>query len=70
MSSSIAPPSDLKDRQIAQLRQEAEDTNGRDREYRSLYDEMVELQRVFTRLQTDKSRMDDDYRQKIDQNLG
>jgi chromosome segregation ATPase len=61
--------SDHKDRLIAQLKQEAMELRQRERDYKSLQDQLLNLESNFGRLNDEKRRMDDDYKARIDANL-
>ena len=60
---------DHKDRLIAQLKQEATDLRQRERDYKSLQDQLLALEQNFNRLNDEKRRMDDDYKSRIETNL-
>ena len=68
-SSQIAQGSDHKDRLIGQLKQEATDLRQRERDYKSLQDQLLSLEQNFNRLNDEKRRMDDDYKGRIEANL-
>lgn len=61
--------SDHKDRLIGQLKQEAQELRQRERDYKSLQDQLLALEAQFNRLNDEKRRMDDDYKARIDANL-
>lgn len=61
--------SDHKDRLIAQLKQEATELRQRERDYKSLQDQLLNLEANFGRLNDEKRRMDDDYKARIEANL-
>jgi hypothetical protein len=58
-----------KDRLIASLKQEAVDSRHRDRNYTVLYEQLLSLEQHFQRLQDEKRRLDEEYRNRIDSNL-
>lgn len=61
--------SEHKDRLIGQLKQEAQELRQRERDYKSLQDQLLALEAQFNRLNDEKRRMDDDYKARIDANL-
>ena len=65
MTSSI----DHKDRLITQLKQEAVELRQRERDYKALQEQLLQLESTFSRLNEDKRRMDDDYKARIEGNL-
>jgi RNA binding exosome subunit len=65
MSTSI----DHKDRLITQLKQEAVELRQRERDYKALQEQLLQLESNFSRLNEDKRRMDDDYKARIEGNL-
>jgi chromosome segregation ATPase len=60
---------DHKDRLISQLKQEATELRQRERDYKTLQDQLLALESHFNRLNDEKRRMDDDYKGRIDANL-
>jgi len=54
---------------IAQLKQEATELRQRERDYKSLQDQLLSLEQNFNRLNEEKRRMDDDYKGRIETNL-
>lgn len=64
-----AAGADHKDRLIGQLKQEANELRQRERDYKTLQDQLLNLEANFNRLNEDKRRMDDDYKSRIESNL-
>ena len=60
---------DHKDRLVAQLRQEAMDLRAREREYKNLQDQLLNLEQAFNRATDEKRRMEDDYRSRVEVNI-
>jgi hypothetical protein len=60
---------DHKDRLIAQLKQEALELRQRERDYKALQDQLLNLEHHFNKLNDEKRRMDDDYKGRIETNL-
>ena len=60
---------DHKDRLISQLRHEAQDLRQKERDYKSLQDQLLNLEHTFSKLNEEKRRMDDDYKSRIENNL-
>lgn len=60
---------DHKDRLIAQLRQEAMELRQREREYKALQDQLLNLEQNFNRVTDDKRRMEDDYKSRVEANI-
>ena len=58
-----------KERLIAQLMQEAAELRQRERDYRSLQDQLLNMEQNFGRLNEDKRRMDEDYKSRVDGNI-
>jgi DNA repair exonuclease SbcCD ATPase subunit len=58
-----------KDRLITTLKSEATELRSRDRDYQSLQDQLLALENQFNRIHEEKTRMDDDYKARIDANL-
>ena len=63
------PANEHKDRLIQQLKEEANSLRQRERDYKTLQDQLLSLENNFARLNEDKRRMDDDYKARIDTNL-
>ena len=63
------PSQDQKDRLVAQLRQEAMDLRTREREYKNLQDQLLNLEQSFNRVTDEKRRMEDDYRSRVEVNI-
>tara|TARA_B110000503_G_C6873407_1_gene299615 strand:- start:219 stop:533 length:315 start_codon:yes stop_codon:yes gene_type:complete len=60
---------DQKDRLVAQLRQEAMDLRQRERDYKNLQDQLLNLEQSFNRVTDEKRRMEDDYRSRVEVNI-
>src|SRR5687767_6617974 len=60
---------DHKDRLISQLKHEAMELRQRERDYKTLQDQLLNLEQNFNRLNDEKRRMDDDYKARIETNL-
>ena len=60
---------DHKDRLIAQLKQEATELRQKERDYKNLQDQLLNLEQNFNLLNDEKKRMDDDYKTRIESNL-
>jgi len=60
---------DSKDRLIAQLRQEANELRQREREYKQLQDQLLNLEQNFNRVTDEKRRMEDDYKSRVEANI-
>ncbi len=60
---------DHKDRLIHQLKQEAIELRQRERDYKALQEQLLQLESNFARLNEDKRRIDDDYKGRIEGNL-
>ena len=60
---------DHKDRLIQQLKMEATELRQKERDYKSLQDQLLNLEHQFNKLNDEKRRMDDDYKARIDSNL-
>jgi len=58
-----------KERMIQQLMQEVGDLRQRERDYRALQDQLLNLEQNFGRLNEDKRRMDEDYKSRVDGNI-
>jgi chromosome segregation ATPase len=58
-----------KDRIIAQLRQEAIELRQRERDYKTLQEQLLSLENNFARLNEEKRRIDDDYKARIEGNI-
>lgn len=58
-----------KDRLINQLKQEATELRQRERDYKTLQDQLLNLESNFNHLNEEKRRMDDDYKSRIESNL-
>jgi len=54
---------------IQQLMQEVGDLRQRERDYRALQDQLLNLEQNFGRLNEDKRRMDEDYKSRVDGNI-
>ena len=54
---------------IAQLMKEASDLRARERDYKSLQDQLLNLEQTFGRLNEEKRRMDEDYKSRVDANI-
>ena len=65
----MAANNDHKDRIIQQLKQEAIELRQRERDYKSLQEQLLNLENNFARLNEDKRRQDDDYKGRIEGNL-
>lgn len=61
---------DSKDRLIAQLRQEAMELRAREREYKQLQDQLLNLEQNFNRVTDEKRRMEDDFKSRVEANIG
>jgi DNA repair exonuclease SbcCD ATPase subunit len=61
--------SEHKDRLILQLKQEAVDLRARERDYRALQEQLLQLESGFARLSEEKRRQDEDYKARIEANL-
>ena len=68
-SSSCAAAPTEKERMIAQLMKEAAELRTRERDYKSLQDQLMNLEQNFGRLNEDKRRMDEDYKSRVDANI-
>jgi DNA repair exonuclease SbcCD ATPase subunit len=51
------------------LKQEATELRQRERDYKNLQDQLLNLEANFNRLNDEKRRMDDDYKSRIESNL-
>lgn len=60
---------DNKDRLIEDLKNEAQSLRKRERDYKALQDQLLNLEQNFSRLNEEKRRMDDDYKGRIESNL-
>lgn len=58
-----------KERMIQQLMQEVSDLRQRERDYRALQDQLLNLEQNFGRLNEDKRKMDEDYKSRVDGNI-
>ena len=54
---------------IAQLMKEAADLRQRERDYKILQDQLMNMEQNFGRLNEDKRRMDEDYKSRVDANI-
>jgi len=66
-SCGVAPTE--KERMIAQLMKEAADLRQRERDYKILQDQLLNLEQNFGRLNEEKRRMDEDYKSRVDANI-
>ena len=48
---------------------EASDLRARERDYKSLQDQLLNLEQTFGRLNEEKRRMDEDYKSRVDANI-
>ena len=60
---------DHKDRIIAQLKQEAADLRQKERDYKNLQDQLLQLEQTFARVNDEKRKMDDDNKARVETNL-
>ena len=51
------------------MRQEAQDLRQKERDYRALQDQLLNLEQSFGRLTEEKRRMDDDYKSRVEGNI-
>jgi hypothetical protein len=58
-----------KERMIAQLMKEAGELRTRERDYKVLQDQLMNLEQNFGRINEDKRRMDEDYKSRVDANI-
>lgn len=58
-----------KERMIQQLMKEAADLRQRERDYKALQDQLMNLEQNFGRLNEEKRRMDEDYKSRVDANI-
>ena len=58
-----------KERMIAQLMKEAAELRQRERDYKVLQDQLMNLEQNFGRINEDKRRMDEDYKSRVDANI-
>lgn len=54
---------------IAQLMKESADLRQRERDYKTLQDQLINLEQNFGRLNEEKRRMDEDYKSRVDANI-
>ena len=54
---------------IAQLMKEAGELRTRERDYKVLQDQLMNLEQNFGRINEDKRRMDEDYKSRVDANI-
>ena len=54
---------------IQQLMKEAAELRQRERDYKMLQDQLMNLEQNFGRLNEDKRRMDEDYKSRVDANI-
>ena len=54
---------------IQQLKLESQELRQKERDYKSLQDQLLALEAQFNKLNEEKRRMDDDYKARIDSNL-
>ena len=58
-----------KERMIAHLMKESNDLRLRERDYKVLQDQTLNLEQNFNRLNEDKRRMEEDYKTRVDANI-
>ena len=58
-----------KARSITQLRQEAADLRNKQRDYRALQDQMLNLEQSFSCLNEEKRMMEEEYSERVDSNI-
>jgi len=49
--------------------QEANDLRSKERDYRAMQDQLLNLEQSFSRLNEEKRRMDEDYKSRVDGNI-
>ena len=54
---------------IAQLMKESAELRQRERDYKTLQDQLINLEQNFGRLNEEKRRMDEDYKSRVDANI-